>query len=114
MPQEIVELRGHLIDSLILPKVLDTIMALGAHFEIQQVEVGVRPQDPSFARLLIAHQDPRKLETVLRAVARHGAEPVERREASLKPAPRDGVLAGSIRDDGPLPEVITDTARAPR
>lgn len=92
MPHEIVELRGHLIDSLILPKVLDTIMALGAHFEIQQIEVGVRPQDASFARLLIAHDDPRKLESVLRAVARHGAEPVERREAQLKRAPRDGVL----------------------
>jgi len=92
MPREIVELRGHLIDSLILPKVLDAIMAHGAHFEIQQVEVGVRPQDPSFARILITHSDPRKLETVLRVVARQGAEPVERREASLKPAPRDGVL----------------------
>lgn len=92
MAQEIVELRGHLIDSLILPRVLDVIMAHGGCFEIQQIEVGAGPEDPSFARILIAHADATKLEAILKAAARHGAEPVERQEARTAPAPRDGVF----------------------
>jgi lysine-ketoglutarate reductase/saccharopine dehydrogenase-like protein (TIGR00300 family) len=92
MAQEIVELRGHLIDSLILPRVLDAVMAHQGCFEIQRIQIGVRPEDPSFARILIAHQDPRRLETILRAAMRQGAEPVERKAARLAPAPADGVF----------------------
>ena len=92
MAQEIVELRGHLIDSLILPRVLDVIMSRKACFEIQQMKVGIRPRDPSFARILIAHRDAKMLETILHAVARYGAEPVERREARVVPATRNGVF----------------------
>jgi hypothetical protein len=90
--EEVVELRGHLIDSLILPRVLDVIMAHRACFEIQEIRVGARPQDPSWARLLIVHREPRVLEAVLERVARFGAEPVERREVALAPAPRAGVF----------------------
>ena len=92
MAQEIVELRGHLIDSLILPRVLDVIMSRKACFEIQQIKVGARAQDASFARILIAHRDPKMLETILHAVARYGAEPVERREARLERAAQKGVF----------------------
>jgi len=92
MADEVVELRGHLIDSLILPKVLDLIMAHGAEFEIRKLDVGAKPTDPTFARLRISHKDPRALETVLRLAARHGAEPVERQEVRLEPAPRNGVF----------------------
>jgi lysine-ketoglutarate reductase/saccharopine dehydrogenase-like protein (TIGR00300 family) len=92
LAQEIVELRGHLIDSLVLPRVLDVILSRKACFEIQQIKVGARAQDTSFARILIAHRDPKMLEMILHAVARYGAEPVERREARLERAARDGVF----------------------
>jgi lysine-ketoglutarate reductase/saccharopine dehydrogenase-like protein (TIGR00300 family) len=92
MPEEIVELRGHLIDSLILPKVLDTILSRNACYLIQQFKVGIRPQDPSFARILIAHKDPKRLEVILRECARYGADPIERKEVRLQPARRDGVF----------------------
>ncbi|MBM4042358.1 MAG: TIGR00300 family protein [Planctomycetes bacterium] len=92
MAQETIELRGHLIDSLILPRVLDAVMAHRGCFEIQHIEVGARAEDPSFARILIAHQDPRRLEVILKAAMRQGAEPVERKPARLAPAPADGVF----------------------
>ena len=92
MAEEVVELRGHLIDSHLLPKVLDIIQQHNGSFEIQQIEVGTRPEDTSFARILITHQDAKRLDTVVQAVARHGAELVERREARLEAAPRDGVF----------------------
>lgn len=92
MAQEVIELRGHLIDSLILPRVLDAVMAHRGCFEIQRIQVGVRPEDPSFARILIAHRDPRRLEAILRAARRQGAEPVERKPARLARAPSHGVF----------------------
>lgn len=92
MAQEIVELRGHLIDSFILPRVLDLILSRKACYQIQHMEVGIRPQDASCARVLIAHRDPKALEEILHAVARHGAEPIERREVRTLHATRAGAF----------------------
>ena len=92
MPSETVELTGHLIDSLILPRVLDLIMAHRASFHIERIHVGARPQDPSFARIRVEHAEERALEEVLQQIARHGAVAVERQEAALRPAPKDGVF----------------------
>ena len=44
---ETIELRGHIIDSLILPKVLDTIMEMEGGFEILQLDVGKTKTDES-------------------------------------------------------------------
>ncbi len=96
MAQEIIELRGHLIDSLILARVLDVIMSRKACFEIQQIKVGARAQETSFARILIAHRDPKMLETILHAVGRYGAEPVERREVCLERAALKGVFPAAF------------------
>ncbi len=92
MPQEIIELRGHVIDSFILPKMLDVIMEHKARFEIQDIQVGVKPDEPSFVRMLIAHKDPKTLEAVLHLVRRYGAETVEPKEAQLSPTSRGGVF----------------------
>ncbi len=92
MADEVVELHGHLIDSLILPKLLDLVMSRGADFEILSLDVGARPRDTSRARIRISHKDAPSLEVLLREAARHGAEPVERREVRLERAPRDGVF----------------------
>ncbi|MBC7089792.1 MAG: TIGR00300 family protein, partial [Methanobacteriaceae archaeon] len=37
-----VELSGHIIDSLILPKALDVIMDMGGDFKILEFEIGKR------------------------------------------------------------------------
>ena len=54
MLSETVELRGHIIDSLILPKVLDEILTPGANFKIAQVKIGQRRTDQSFARIEVS------------------------------------------------------------
>ena len=92
MAQETVELHGHLIDSLILPRVLDLIVRYKACYQIQDMQVGIRPQDPSRARILIAHRDPRVLEELLHAAARHGTEPIERKEVHVATARRSGAF----------------------
>ena len=48
---EEVEVRGHIIDSLILPKILDVITAGGGAFEIKQITIGQDRNDASYALL---------------------------------------------------------------
>ena len=50
---EEVEIAGHIIDSLILPKVLDEIAALGGRHQILEIKIGENRKDPSFARMRV-------------------------------------------------------------
>ena len=50
---EEVEVRGHIVDSLLLPKILDRILLMGGSFEIRECKIGVHRADPSYARIAI-------------------------------------------------------------
>ena len=54
MVSETVELRGHIIDSLILPKVLDEILAHRGNFKIEEIRIGQNRVDQSFARIEVS------------------------------------------------------------
>ena len=54
MVSETIELRGHIIDSLILPKVLDQILTRGASFKIKEIKIGQNRADQSFARIEVS------------------------------------------------------------
>jgi len=51
---EEVELRGHIIDSWVLPRVFDAVMDLGGEFEVLEIQVGKRKDETSHARLRVA------------------------------------------------------------
>ncbi|MFQ5809818.1 MAG: TIGR00300 family protein, partial [Armatimonadota bacterium] len=92
MPDQIVELRGHIIDSLILPKVLDAIHDRGGSFELEDIRIGKRSRDASHARIRVQHDDAAALAAILRVIRHSGADVVEERPARLEPAPAHGVL----------------------
>jgi len=73
---EHVELSGHIIDSLLFPKVLDAVMSRGASYEIQEFRVGKRQSDPSYARLEIRADTAAALDQILTEIHAHGAVPV--------------------------------------
>ena len=89
---EQVELSGHIIDSLLLPKVLDEVMRLGGTFRIEKLEVGRRRADPSVARLLIEADTRARLDEILTQIARHGAVPVHQQDCDYQAADVDGVF----------------------
>lgn len=89
---EEVELAGHIIDSLLLPKVLDEIMSQGGRFEILDISVGQRRQDPSAARLLVSADSAEQLDKIVRDIGRHGAVQVHQQDAQLVPADLDGAF----------------------
>ncbi|MBI1824129.1 MAG: hypothetical protein HYR80_08485 [Nitrospirae bacterium] len=53
MYKETLELRGHIIDSLILPKILDNIISHGGDYKIEEILIGHKKEDPSYARIAI-------------------------------------------------------------
>ncbi|MBI4285199.1 MAG: TIGR00300 family protein [Chloroflexi bacterium] len=83
MVEETIELKGHIIDSLLLPKVLDQVLARGAEFEIEQIDIGVRRSDPSHARIRLRAETKSAMEELLVALKVHGAEPIENEDADL-------------------------------
>ena len=87
-----VELAGHIIDSLLLPKVLDEIMSQGGRFEILDISVGQRRQDPSAARLLVNADSDEQLDKIVRDIGRHGAIRIHQQDAELVPADMDGAF----------------------
>lgn len=74
-PVEDVEVRGHIIDSLILPKVLDQITTLGGHFRIKHISIGQERSDPSYALVEVRAETDDALQTILAQIADHGAVP---------------------------------------
>ena len=87
-----VEAEGHLIDSMILPKIWDRIMELGGDFEVLEFRVGRRKTDTSYIRMVVRGRSPEHLDQILREIYLLGAVPIEVKEATVKPAPADMVL----------------------
>lgn len=92
MFSETVELRGHIIDSLILPKVLDEILTRGAAFKIAEIKIGQNRVDQSYARIEVSAPAADTLDDMLLRLRQHGAEVAARSDAQLAPAPSDGVF----------------------
>ena len=92
MFSETIELRGHIIDSLILPKVLDQILTRGGSFKIAEIKIGQNRADQSFARIEVSADSSEALNELTLRLRQHGAEVVERADAKLANAPEDGVF----------------------
>src|SRR5262249_13072361 len=67
------ELPGHIIDSLILPKVLDEILTGGGSYVIKDIKVGQRQNDPSHARIEVRAASAEQLRDLLDRIHDHGA-----------------------------------------
>src|SRR5438093_12494138 len=92
MFSETIELRGHIIDSLILPKVLDQILTHGANFKITEVQIGRKRADQSFARIEVSTETGEALDELILRLRQQGAEVLERANAQVAAAPADGVF----------------------
>lgn len=89
---EEIEVRGHIIDSLILPKVLDLITAGGGAFAIKRIAIGQGRSDPSYALLEVRADTDEALGNILAQIADHGAVPTALSDARLVDADLDGAF----------------------
>ena len=89
---EEVEVRGHIVDSLLLPKILDRILQMGGTFEIRECKIGARRVDPSYARIAIRAASAADLDEILGDLVEHGASPVDPEDAKVEAADISGAF----------------------
>src|ERR1700733_6862372 len=87
---EEVELAGHIIDSLLLPKVLDEILTHGGSYVLKDIKVGTSQADPSYARIQVSAGSAAALRKILDAIHAHGGVPLNPQDCSVIPADVDG------------------------
>ena len=87
-----IEVRGHLIDSLIQTKIFDGVMDLGGEFEVLKIQIGKKKKDESYAELRIQGKNKNHLERILELVYREGATAKIQKEVTLKSASKNNVI----------------------
>jgi lysine-ketoglutarate reductase/saccharopine dehydrogenase-like protein (TIGR00300 family) len=89
---QVIELEGHIIDSMILPQIMDEVMDRGGDFEVQEIRVGRRKTETSYARLELKTSSPELLDRLVDYARRLGATIPDLEQVETKPAPADGVF----------------------
>jgi lysine-ketoglutarate reductase/saccharopine dehydrogenase-like protein (TIGR00300 family) len=91
-----IEVKGHLIDSMILTKIFDKVMDLKGDFHVLEFSVGKKKRDPSYARLLVRGTNQQHLDELLESIYREGAQPISVQQVMLEPAIKDMVMPDSF------------------
>jgi len=89
---EDVEINGHIIDSLILPKILDCITVAKGRFRIKEISIGQARNDSSFALVEVQADTVERLSEILETIVDHGAVPVANCDCRLVEADIDGAF----------------------
>jgi lysine-ketoglutarate reductase/saccharopine dehydrogenase-like protein (TIGR00300 family) len=89
---EVVEMSGHIIDSLLLPKVLDAIVSRGATYEVEEFRIGTKQADPSHVRIAVRAESAELLARVLAELHPHGAIPIHTSDCRTEPADVPGAF----------------------
>lgn len=89
---EKVEIRGHLLDSGVLGRCMDDVLALGGDYVVERLDVGKTHEDDSFARMVVTAETDEQLASILMRLNAHGVNLSEPGEAVLREAERDGVF----------------------
>src|SRR2546422_5522123 len=73
MAHETILLHGHIVDSLLLPKVLDLVLQYGGSFELAHIRIGKTREEPSDARIIVHAESPERLAQIIAAGPAHRA-----------------------------------------
>jgi lysine-ketoglutarate reductase/saccharopine dehydrogenase-like protein (TIGR00300 family) len=89
---QVIELEGHIIDSMILPQIMDEVIDRGGDFVVQEIRVGRRKTETSYARLELRASSPRLLDSLVENARRLGATVPAVEQVHTEPAEADGVF----------------------
>jgi len=103
---ETVEVRGHLIDSGVLSRVLDDILEYGGDYSIDKFEVGKTPTDESYARLTLKMEQDDDIARLIMRLQTHGVNPTDPGEAMLREVEQDGVFPDDFYSTTNLETVV--------
>ncbi|HLH61887.1 MAG TPA: TIGR00300 family protein [Ktedonobacteraceae bacterium] len=106
MPDEVIELRGHIIDSWTLPRAWDVIMDRGGNFVVEEMRVGTSKTEPSYARLKVEAPDDETLELILSELQQFGATLLHGDDALTATVEQNGVLPAGFYSTTNLPTQV--------
>ncbi len=87
-----IELQGHIIDSMILPKIFDKIYDMNGEFEVLEFKIGKLKTEPSYARILVTGKDDEHLDDILSELHRLGARLPEVEDVKVEAATANRVV----------------------
>ena len=99
-------LEGHIIDSLILPQVMDMVMDLGGSFNIEELRVGHRKTDTSYCRIEVGAASPAKLDEIVRRCRELGAQIAAEKPVKLAEVKQPGVFPEGFYSTSNLPTYV--------
>jgi len=99
-------LEGHIIDSLLLPQLMDVVMDLGGNFDVQELRVGQHKTDPSTCRIEVSAADPETLDRIVRNARELGAMAVEEHPVELVEVTQPGVYPENFYSTSNLPTYV--------
>ena len=103
---ETFEVEGHIVDSLILAKVLDLILDAAADYRLLEVDIGKTSTDTSRAVIEITAVDDATIGRLAEQLQVHGVNPVGAEDAELVAADLDGVLPAGFYSTTNLPAEV--------
>ena len=72
-----IEVQGHIVDSLILSKILDMIFNNNARCEVQEIKIGLEKKDFSYAKIKISTTNQQIMDNLLEKIIKQGAVLIE-------------------------------------
>lgn len=106
MPNEVIELSGHIIDSWTLPRAWDIIMDRGGNFVVEEMRVGASKTETSYVRLKIEAPDDEILERILSELQQFGAVLVHAEDVQTETVEQHGVLPPRFYSTTNLPTQV--------
>lgn len=88
----VIEVNGHIIDSLTLPKIMDTILDMNAAYHIEEIKIGNKKEESSYARLAISSEDEETMSKILEKVTKQGATLLVEQNVTLKESFKDQTM----------------------
>jgi lysine-ketoglutarate reductase/saccharopine dehydrogenase-like protein (TIGR00300 family) len=87
-----VELSGHIIDSGTMERCFNVVMELGGSFEVETFEVGRHKDEESYCKMTVSADDEATFREIIHELNVNGATLSTGADATVEPAPDDGVL----------------------
>jgi lysine-ketoglutarate reductase/saccharopine dehydrogenase-like protein (TIGR00300 family) len=110
-PSALLHLQGHIIDSMMLPRLLDLVMDMGGAFDIQELRVGQRKADPSTCRIEVTAPDPDTLDAIVRRARELGARVASEEPVRTEPVTKAGVYPEGFYSTSNLPTEVLVNGR---
>ncbi|GJL56071.1 MAG: TIGR00300 family protein [Nitrospirales bacterium] len=106
MVTQTVILNGHIIDSLILAKVLDAIVMLGGRFDLLEVKIGETREVSSHVMIQVKAETSSLLGEIIEAIQPHGATVEIEHDCTVQAAPADGILPDAFYASSHFPTQV--------